>query len=69
MKLSFKKRRAEFWKEHFYETWSLSLVEELRLRAFENSAMEKWRKLYNRSFRIISKIGGMRWAGHAARLK
>jgi hypothetical protein len=39
------------------------------LRAFENSAMEKWRQLYNRSFRIVSKMGGMRWTGYAARLK
>jgi hypothetical protein len=44
-------------------------VEELRLRVFQNSEMEKWEKLYTRSFRIISKLRGMQWTGYAARLK
>lgn len=42
---------------NIYEAWFPTLVE-LTLRVFGNGAMEKWRNVCNRSFRIIIKVTG-----------
>jgi hypothetical protein len=59
-----------------YESWSLTLREEYRLRVFENRELR--RKLHNEEFRnlysspsiiMIIRSRRMRWAGHAARME
>jgi hypothetical protein len=64
------------------ETWSLTVREEYRLRAFENGLLRKifgtkrdevtgeWRRLHNSSPNIIRLIKSrrLRWAGHVARI-
>jgi hypothetical protein len=66
-----------------YETWSLTIREEHRLRVFENRVLRRdevtggWRKLHNEELhnlysspsviRMI-KPGWMIWAGHVARI-
>jgi hypothetical protein len=64
-----------------YETWSLTLREEHRLRVFENRVLRifgpmrnevtgEWRKLHNEELRDLYLSPGiirrMRWAGHVA---
>jgi hypothetical protein len=66
-----------------YETWSLTLREEHRLRVFENRVLRRifgpkrdevtreWRKLHNKELHNLYsspvKSRRMRWAGHVAR--
>jgi len=67
-----------------YETWSLTLREERKLRVFENMVLRRifgprreWRRLHNEelndlysSLNIVRVIKSrrMRWAGHVARM-
>jgi hypothetical protein len=62
-----------------YETWSLTLREEHRLRVFENRVLRRvfgpkrevhgsWRKLHKDEIHRVIKSRRMRWAGHVARM-
>ena len=66
------------------ETWSLILMEECRLRVFENRILRRifgskrdesgeWRRLHNEelhsSYRSPNIVRRLKWAGHIARME